>query len=114
VKAITFLSLSFSVFSSLLAFAAWRLSCFAVNYSHIISVFAQIRSEIYSHRCMKERKGNESPRCPRDKYGRTFKLKSAFSRPDMMDVVCEVCVCSYSAIRGRYVRLLYVKCDVEG
>ena len=30
----TFLSLSFSVFSSLLAFAAWRFSCFAVNCFH--------------------------------------------------------------------------------
>lgn len=41
----TFLSLSFSVFSSLLAFAAWRFSCFAVNCSHACqSVFEPAES----------------------------------------------------------------------
>jgi hypothetical protein len=90
-EACTFLSLSFSVFSSLLAFAAWRLSCFAVNYVSIISALLK-SAEICSHRRRMERKGNESPRCLRDKDGRTFKLKSAFSRPDMMDVVCETCI----------------------
>jgi hypothetical protein len=70
-------------------------------------------AEMCSHRGRTERKDSESPRCPRDKDGRTFKLKSAFSRPDMMDVACDACVSSYSAIRGRYVRSLSLGCDVE-
>lgn len=66
----TFLSLSFSVFSSLLALAAWRFSCFAVNWRAVVCQL-----------CAEER-GMRG-------WGRgdgTFKLKRAFSRPDMMGV----------------------------
>jgi hypothetical protein len=104
------------IFLGLLVFAGFR--CLAVElfrrelFPYLSAVLKS--AEMCSHRRRTERKGNESPRCPRDKDGHTFKLKSAFSSPDMMDVVCEACVSSYSAIRVRYVRLLSLGCDVEG
>ena len=50
----TFFSLSFSVFSSLLAFAAWRLSCFAVNCCRGLLVEAQGNEKTYAQsRCIR-------------------------------------------------------------
>ena len=84
----TFFSLSFSVFSSLLAFAACRLSCFAVNYLQKVSTKAcedghgqpgaQRRGGV---QVLRRKSGHDKRR-----GGLALRLKSAFSRPDMIEL----------------------------